>query len=540
MPAPNAQQQIQEIPLEIVGGNSFGRYAKISDARTFNMIVSDDWLVPYAGYKRVVIVGEGTEGRGLYATSRAEIMLAVIGQEVVTINADLTFNIVGALDTSEGDVFIAENNGNQLCITDGVKVYIYNYVTTDFWTSVQSGGSAPALTFNFPFASPGYVSFQNGRFIIANLGTQQWILSGYNDGTSWPADDISGAAQIGVIQTKPGSIQAAVPVPGGSNNLLILGSNVAEPWQDLGLALFPYQRNSTSNVDFGCLNASSIGELDNQIVWLAVNEQSGPIIMVYYGGQTKAISTDGIDFKLADLTNPSNCSAFLFRQDGHLIYQFTFPDDNLSYAYDFNTSLFFTVTDDNLNYHIARQVVFFNNDYYFVSLKGGHVYRFGTQYTDAEYAADNIKELPRIRICPPLRLPTQRYFIGKSLGFTVENGQPNEITTTTTHPGSDGDSLATENLFNITTEDGVLIGTEMNEVPAVTYETRSEAIDLSISMDGGATFGSSERREMNKVGVRKSRLIWQRLGIANDAVYQIRFSGYGRWLATDGIVEIYQ
>ena len=71
---------------------------------------------------------------------------------------------------------------------------------------------------------------------------------------------------------------------------------------------------------------------------------------------------------LANLSNAGNCTGFLFRQDGHMIYQFTFPDDNISYAYDFNTGLFFNVSDEKLNYHIARQVVLFNNDYYFVSL----------------------------------------------------------------------------------------------------------------------------------------------------------------------------
>ena len=90
--------------------------------------------------------------------------------------------------------------------------------------------------------------------------------------------------------------------------------------------------------------------------------------------------------------------------------------------------MFFNVSDEKLNYHIARQVVLFGNDYYFVSLNGGNIYRFGTQYTDAVYVNDGVltqKEIPRIRITPPVRLPSQRYFIAKSLGFTIENGQKN-------------------------------------------------------------------------------------------------------------------
>lgn len=532
MPAPNAIQQVQEQPLKIVGGNLFGRYSKISIEETFNFIVSDNFLVPYAGYKRAVAIAPNAEGRGLISSTKANIMLAVIGSEVIRIDSALTPTFIGTLETSIGDVFMAENNGNQICITDGLTVYIYNYFTNVFY-SPDSGNPV-----TFPFNNPGYVSFQNGRFIIAALNSQQWILSGFNDGTSWPSTVT--ASQIGTIQSKPGTIQAAVPVPGGGNNLLILATTGAESWQDLGLAIFPYQRNSTFNIDYGCLNASSIAELDNFIVWLAVNDQSGPVIMYSMGNQTQQISTDGIDFKLANLTNPTNCSAFLFRQDGHLIYQFTFPDDNLSYAYDFNSKLFFTVTDENLNYHIARQVVFFGNDYYFVSLNGGNVYRFGTQYTDAEYAPDDIKELPRIRVCPPLRLASQRYFIAKSLGFTIENGQPNAITTVVAQPGNNGDSIATEDLVDIVTEDGLILSTETDLSITYTYEVRSEAVDLSVSRDGGESFGSSWRLEMNKVGKRKSRFIFQRLGIVNDATFQLRFSGFGRFVCTDGIVEVFQ
>ena len=44
---------------------------------------------------------------------------------------------------------------------------------------------------------------------------------------------------------------------------------------------------------------------------------------------------------------------------------------------------------------------------------------------------------------------------------------------------------------------------------------------------------------MNQTGNRKSRLIFQRLGQANDFTPLIRFIGYGRFVAFDGIVEAY-
>ena len=493
-PAPKSTQEVQDVPLKMVGGVNYGRYSKISAENTFNFIVSDAALVPYAGYKNVLTQSSTAEGRDIYASSRGGLMLVIWGAQCYTITYVgnvLTATFRGNLATSTGDVFTSENNNGEIAFTDGVNIYVYNYLTS-IYTTLSAGVTLPAALTN-----PGYISFQNGRLIVANTNSSNWYLSQPNDALTWP----STARFVGALQSKPDTVQAAVPTPGGGNNLLLFGHNVVEQWQDVGNALFPYQRSSTFNVDYGTFNASSIAAMDDYVVWIAGNENSGASLMVIEGGSVTKISTDGIDFKLANLTNPSNCTGFLFRQDGHVIYQFTFPDDNLSYAYDFNTKLFFTVTDENLQYHIARNVVFFENNYYFVSLNGGNLYDFGTEHTNFDYGDGIIKEIPRIRICPPLRLPSQRMFIVKSIGFTLENGEPNLV-----------DS----------------------------YGNVSEAIDMSISRDGGASYGNSWRTPMNVTGKRRSRFIKQRCGQANDLTVQFRFSGYGRFVIFDGVAEIYQ
>ena len=538
--APKRQQEIQEIPLGLVNGNRFGRYPKISIEETFNFIISDDALVPYAGYKAAVLQSPEAEGRALYASTAGKIMIAVLGASVYSIDENLVSTFVGTIGSSTSatnDVFISENNAGQIAISDGTAatLYVYNWKTPG--TPGPAGWTVVALPADIKI--PGYISFQNGTLILANLESQNWYLSKVNKAAltaDWPTT----SQFVGTIQTKPDTIQAAVPVPGGGSNILIFGNTFAEPWNYTGGALFPYQKYATNNVDYGCLNASSIASLDNYIVWLAANEQSGATVMVYSGKGAHSISTDGIDFRLANLSNPTNCVGFLFRQDGHVLYQFTFPDDNLSYVYDINTGKFFTVTDENLNYHIAHNVVYFAGDYYFVSLKGGNVYRFGTQYTDADYGAGNVFEIPRLRVLPPFRLPSQRMFILKSLGFTIENGQRNVITTYPGQVEQQGGVLCTESSVEICTEGGESIAAEGELVTALTtYTLASEVVDLSLSRDGGETFGASVRQNMNPTGVRKSRFIYQRLGQANDVTAQLRFSGFGRFVVFEGEYEVY-
>jgi hypothetical protein len=62
-------------------------------------------------------------------------------------------------------------------------------------------------------------------------------------------------------------------------------------------------------------------------------------------------------------------------------------------------------------------------------------------------------------------------------------------------------------------------------------------VDLSISIDGGATFGNEWAYYLPPIGHRKNRLMWWQIGLANDFVPQFKFWGLGRFVATDGIVN---
>ena len=70
------------------------------------------------------------------------------------------------------------------------------------------------------------------------------------------------------------------------------------------------------------------------------------------------------------------------------------------------------------------------------------------------------------------------------------------------------------------------------------YAYTTPRVDLSMSYDGGASFGSSYPYVLNPIGQRKNRLNWWQCGIANDAVPQFKFWGMGRFVATDGMANL--
>src|SRR6185503_20111006 len=133
---PNAK----EVPVKIVGSSIFGRHPIISDERTYNMFISDDWLLNFAGYEEAVrLVSVAAEGRGGFHSTRGNFLIVVVDNGVYRINSNLGFTRLFSLNTNTGEVFIDENLSSQICIVDGVNAYIYNYSTGSAGEVVFSG-----------------------------------------------------------------------------------------------------------------------------------------------------------------------------------------------------------------------------------------------------------------------------------------------------------------------------------------------------------------------------------------------------------------
>lgn len=546
----------QQMALNVCGSSTFGRYPKISIEKTYNMFQSDNWLVDYAGYKIIIpstFLDNGTEGRGIFTSTKLGGLIAVFNDQVFLIKIsynqqtdeplfDQIFPI-GQLQSSSGVVYITENNRPQILISDNIHLYIYDTTVSG---TVQI---VPGLNF-----TPGYITFHDTYFIAAASNdmtytppaNNTWRLSlqnqGYtSDGTSmgttaWP--DIS--QNVGLLETKPDNVQAVVRFPSKGNMILVMGSIVTESWFDTGAQLFPYQRNNQFNIDYGCVQPATVAYMDEIVVWLAQNEKSGPIIMYSDGGMPKKITTDGIDFLFSELQSPASSQGFLYRQDGHLFYHINFYADNLSLFYDFNTDKFYNASDQNMNYFIASEIAFLGNQYYFVTRNNGNLFAFDTAFTTYQDVESSISTtsktyiIPRIRTCRNIMLPSQDYFIANDVGFTIESGETNYYV-------QNADPNANPTLF------GLLDGTNFLLLDGENFALLSEEesiaqegpkVFLSVSYDGGQAFGAEWAYDLPTIGKRRNRLMWWQGGIANTFTCQFRFQGIGRFVSTDGIVNI--
>ena len=479
---PALSPTFKQMELDVVGSTMFGRYQKINASETFNMIISDNWLVPFAGYERAGRDGIpeqfGTVGRGLFTSTIINKMFGIFDNKVFMFDTDLSYSVIGNLDTYNGDVFIADGSTQQLGICDKKDIYMYGYGT-------NNPGFNIATTTDF---TPGYLDFQDSRFMTVDIDSNNWRLSTEGNGLVWPNTGTQPYAAP--FQTTGDNPLVTIRVHGQGNLAMVMGSQVTEMWTDTGQQLFPYQKNTYINLDYGTVNASTVATNETIVVWVGQNRQSSPSILVSNGNEPHKISTDGIDYRLSQLQFPTSCYAFLFRQDGHLLYIVTFWQDNVTYAYDFETKKFFTLTDENGNYFPAKRVVRFNNKNYFISINDGYLYELSTQI--GTYLGNDI---PRIRTCSTLRIPGNGQFRVNNVTLVTEMGQYNS-------------------------------------------PTQPKALDMRFSKSGGVNFSNDYRVWLNEQALFQNQVkIWPRV-ICNEFTAQFRFYGDGRFVNGPATVSI--
>lgn len=137
--------------------------------------------------------------------------------------------------------------------------------------------------------------------------------------------------------------------------------------------------------------------------------------------------------------------------------------------------------------HIAKKAVYFHGSYYFISFIDGHVYELNSCYNEADG-----KEIPRIRITPPIRFADSDFFIAQKLTIPIEQGHSSSL----------------------------------------------QRVDLSLSKDGAVSFGSTIPKILNPIAHRQNRLSWWQLGRANDLTLQLRFWGRDRFVVGNGLLNI--
>jgi len=522
--------QPQEV--KVVGSSTFGVFPKISLEQTWNMFVSDNWLINFPGWKRIFSTIDGNEGRGIFYSSRGNIAIIVVDNNVYKANDALGSVLVGTIGTRTGEVFIDENLSSQVCIVDGNNAYIYNYSTGDFTvqTLTVNGGAFVMI--------PGYVCYHNSFFLIApsendSNSTSDWYA--FQRATDSTITHVTESTFP--LQVKPDFCVAVKRLPGKANHVIAIGRNVCQVYTNVG-GLENYRPSSQFNIDSGTVSRSTIAGSDEFVAFLSQNEESTPAILLTDGTSKKLVSTDGIDNFLRTIKRPDLSTAYFYRQNGHLFYILTFyySEDNTTLAYDVTSDKFYYMSDQKFNYHPARQVAIFGGRPVFVSLAKGYTYELNPDldgvYEDVD--SNDGETIPHLRITNTLRYAKRQYF--KQFMFLVEQG----VTSfPALHEGVEVcfNAMLTEDGEEMLTEDGQVMLAENGYCSTELHRPR---IDLSMSKNGNQSFSNIVGVNMNPEGKYRNVIQWHRLGFGNEITFQIAFWGLNRFVAQNGQLEASQ
>jgi hypothetical protein len=319
---------------------------------------------------------------------------------------------------------------------------------------------------DFPGASS--VTWQDGYFIVSKPNSQRFYVSAINDGLTWDALDFASA------ESNPDNI---VSVWCDNSTLYIFGSVSTEFWTNSGAQDFPFSRISGGATEWGCAAINSIVKYDNTLAFLAKNRMGEVIVAKIAGYQPQRISTPELEYVINRYSAVGDATCISYMLGGHPMLQINFPTGGESWLYDGLSNCWSKVQSSNIGRHRADIGVNYLNKIMVSDYTNGNLYRLN-----------------------PLSY--------------MDNGSPIAMELITRHIETD-DLRITIDKLQLDMETGVGLQTGQGSNPQIM---------LSISKDGGHTFGTEQWCDMGEVGQYRARAIWRRLGQSRDWVFKFRIT----------------
>ena len=413
----------------------------------------------------------GTPGKALFATAGTgpvrggmgtlsdDRSFVVSGSGLYEVLSNGTTTFRGSLNGSSGTVTMADN-GFQLAICDGDKVYILTYDTNAF--TVVTDTDLP---------SAANITFVDGYFIVAQNSSGKFFISSLYDGLTWDALDFATA------ESSPDNLTAAVNFVG---QLGLFGHDTLEIWRNTGDSSFPFARISGST-PIGSVSPYTIINIDTSIFWVGNNPQGTGIVYRAQGFTPTRISTEAIEIILQRVAQPELLIGWTYQEDGHVFYVITGSDLETSLVYDLSTQLWheraYLNTNGNYEQDLGTCCFYAFGKHLVGDRINGNIY-----YLSQDVYTDNGNAILRKRIYTHLidELKLVRYSqlqIGFETGTGLQSGQ-----------GSD------------------------------------PTASLRISKDGARTWSDFYTTSIGAAGVYGQQVKFRRLGIAQQMTFELSIS----------------
>ena len=485
-----------------------------------------------------------SEVRGLHTMSGNQILIAVSGANVYSVNTSMVATLIGTLASVSGQVSISDNittnNGLTAYIVDGGNRYTWIAATNTFATVSSADG---------PWQGANVTDQVDNYFLYNEPGTQNWACS--NLGTA--------SSSLALYGTADGSSDLLVSLIVDRRQVYLLGETTTEVWTDVGnviagITTFPFQRVPGTSSQSGINARFSLARFGDSFVCVAKDTRGNGTIEMMQGYTWVRISTHAVEQSLIDQYT-ADAIAYTYQIEGHEMYVVTFPSVNLTWVYDLSTKSWhkwLAFANGVYGRHRSNCGAFFADNYIVGDYENGKLYSIQNDV----YTEDGAT-IRRLRRAPHLVADFQRQYFdelqiqfqpGVGLGVTPGYDSEGIITELLNVPPAgpsyqliaefNWEYLATESGDEITTEAGdgfeslvtfAYTGPDTAGAEIVTEQyPATPGYDpqamLRWSSDGGSTWSSEHWTSIGKMGQYSNRAIWRRLGFGRDRIFEVSIS----------------
>lgn len=316
----------------------------------------------------------------------------------------------------------------------------------------------------------------------------------------------NGELQQGQVNSHPGTLIACRTL---HRILFFFCENFTEVWQNAGIGTnLPFRRINAALIEYGTPARGSVAVGFDKMFFLSQDRDGLGAVMEVIGTEALPVSNRALDFQLsqyAALNQVSDCRAFLIKENGLIFYRMNFTAANHTFVYNVTFSspqneeskLWHEEETLDGDRHPAQTHAYFNGVNY-----------VGNYALPIEYVLDpNIytnagENIRRVRITKAIVPPGYQRMRIDRLQLDLLQGQ----------------LVSQSEVLTLLTENGEIILTE-NGLDLLLQQAQQVILDgplyvfLSISRDGGQSYGYKYRAPMGQLGARAFRTLWRKLGI---------------------------
>lgn len=453
------------VPFDLIGGSYEARSKNFDAQRTLNLYPESSG----SGTSKSIAMLLGTPGkrrlltlptlpvRGMLRVSDS-LALVVGGNTIYTLNTSWVATAIGTIDTDATQAFMA-SNGSIVMLVTGSSGYFITLSTLAVSTITDPD-----------FTGADRVDYLDGYFIWNKPGTQIFQISQLL-GTSISSLDFASAE---------GAPDLLVSQSVDHREYWAFGATTTQVFTNTGNSDFAFESVQGVFIEAGCAAKYSPAKLDKGIFWLSADDRGQGMVLRTNGYQEVRVSDHALEYAIGQMTRIDDAVAWTYQQEGHLFYVLSFPTANQTWAYDCMTQLWAercyldplmgTEKRDRANVHMS-----FNGENVVGDWENGKIYAL-----DLDYYTDDGDPILSLRQAPHV---------------------------------SQGDAWIRHWEVWIDMETGIgLDGGVFGSDPKLL---------LAWSDDYGHTFATSMQASIGKIGERRVRARFLRLGMARDRVYRL-------------------